>query len=282
MRPLHSLAIVTLAAVLAAAAPARAQSDNPDIDRGVKLYQDLEYEKAISVLETALAVPHLTVREKTVGFLHLALAHLALRQTQPAREAFRALLEADRDFVLPPEASQTAHDLFDEVKRSLPPPPPKVNAALSASAAPAAPAEGAAVTVSARVTDPEGKLAKVIVHHRIRGDQRYSTVTAQKAAGGWSATIPGAFVKAPAVEYWVEAADATGGAVASDGSADVPLVLVVGSHAPPAGGTILGKWWFWAGTGAVVAGVVGGVLLLSGGGNSPTDSTVIITVTPPP
>ncbi|HTM19211.1 MAG TPA: hypothetical protein VL172_01845, partial [Kofleriaceae bacterium] len=274
MRFLH---IVLIAAVIGWAAPARAQSENPDIDRGVKLYKDLEYEDAIKVLDAALESPRLTVEERTVGYLHLALAHLALRHTEPARDAFRKLLEADRDFVLPADASQTAHDLFDEVKRSLPPPPPTVEAQLSASASPASPAAGAAVTVTASLTDPDGKTAKVIVHHRVRGARSYSTVTAAKGATGWSAIIPGAFVQAPALEYWVEAADAGGAAVATDGSAAVPLVIVIGDN-HPAGGSILGKWWFWAGATAVVAGAVGGVLLLSGGGNNSTDSTVIITV----
>jgi len=272
------LAALAAALLLAVAAPARAQSGNPAIDKGVALYKDLEYEKAITALDAALATPGLATGEITTGELYLALSHLALRHEEPARAAFRALLDADRDFVLPESVSQTARDLFDDVKRSLPPPP--APAEVSATAAPASPREGATVTVSARVTDPAGRDTRVIIHHRVRGQSGYSTITAQRAGDGWSAAISGAFVKAPAVEYWVAAVDASGAEVATAGSAEAPLVLVVGSTGKGAT-PVWGKWWFWAGTGVVVAGVVGGALLLSGGGSSSNDATVIITVDPP-
>jgi len=283
-RTLEIGSIVLAAAVVLAAAPApaSAQSGNPDIDRGVKLYADLEYEQAIAVLEPAVAAPGLTVQQKTTGYLHLALSHLALRHTDQARDAFRSLLEADRDFVLPPEASQTARDLFDEVKRSLPAPKVIAPATLSATASPLSPRDGAPITVSAQATDPEGRVDRVIVHHRVRGAKSYSTLAARRAGKDWSATIPGVFVKGPAVEYWVGGIDVAGASVASAGSAAAPLVVAVGTTTDGGGGTILGKWWFWGGVAVVAAGVAGGIALMSGGDGGSNDATVIITVEPPP
>ncbi len=275
-------ALLAAAVVLAAASPALAQSGNADIDRGVKLYADLEYEQAIAVLEPAVAAPGLTVEQRTTGYLHLALSHLALRHTDEARAAFRALLEADRDFVLPPETSQTARDLFDEVKRSLPPPRVAATASLSATATPLAPRDGAPITVTARVTDPEARIDRVFIHHRVRGAKSYSKLSARRDGAGWSAIIPGLFVKGPAIEYWVSGVDAQGAPVASAAGADAPLVIAVGATSE-GGGTILGKWWFWGGVAVVAAGVAGGIVLLSGGdGGGGNDATVIITVTPPP
>jgi tetratricopeptide (TPR) repeat protein len=270
------LAAIALLLALAAA-PARAQSGNPDIDKGVALYKDLEYEKAIELLTRALAAPDLSREEKVAGYQHLAMAHLALRQEPQARAAFRALLEADRDFILPADASQTAREVLDDVARSMPKP---VRA--TAGTDPAARA-GAALTVTVQVTDAGGRDARLIVHHRVRGGKSWSTVTGARGPAAWTATIPGAFVAAPAIEYWVQVVDAAGAELTTAGSAAAPLVAPIGDRPAGGGGSVLGKWWFWTGAGAVVvAGVVGGILLFGGDDGGGGDATVIITVEPPP
>lgn len=67
---------------------------------------------------------------------------------------------------------------------------------------------------------------------------------------------------------------ATGGAVAGGGGHGNGFIPEVGGprHDEGGGGSVLGKWWFWAGVGAiVVVGVVIGVVLASGGNDLATD-----------
>ncbi|HUH01117.1 MAG TPA: tetratricopeptide repeat protein [Kofleriaceae bacterium] len=283
-RRLHA-ALSILFTLVALAGISRAQPDDAEITRGIDLYLDLEYEDAVRVLTEALAEPGGDQDRRIEGYQYLALSHLALRNEAEAREAFRKLLEIDRRFRMSTTVSQTARDLLEEVRRSLPPEvvepvvPASGAAQLSQSASPTQPSVGTPISISIILMDPAGTHKDVQVHHRVRGQQGYSAVTAMRVGQGrYAADVSGMFVAAPAVEYYVVAVDKDGAIVASEGSAAEPLAIPVGSGAA-AGAPVYKKWWFWAGVStAVLAGAVG-VLVLTGGDGPGNESTVTITVT---
>jgi hypothetical protein len=271
--------------LLALSGTSQAQPADAEITRGIDLYLDLEYEDAVRVLSEALAEPGGDADRRIEGYQYLALSHLALRHEAEAREAFRQLLELDRRFRMPTTVSQTARDLLEEVRRSLPPEvidpviPPSATAQMSQTASPREPRAGTPIAISIILMDPAGTHSDVQVHHRVRGQQRYSAVTAMRVGQGrYAADVSGMFVAAPAVEYYVVALDKDGAVVASEGSAAEPLAIPVGSTAAAAA-PVYKKWWFWAGVStAVLAGAVG-VLVLTGDDGPGSDATVTITVT---
>jgi tetratricopeptide (TPR) repeat protein len=114
---------VALWALVVGPAAARAQAGGDaaaELARGIELYNDLEYEAAIPVLEQAAADSSLPRPGRIEGYKLLALSHLALGQTENARRAFRGLLALDPSYELPAAEGQKAVALFTEVKRSLP------------------------------------------------------------------------------------------------------------------------------------------------------------------
>lgn len=263
---------------------AQAQTGNSDIDRGIALYDDLEYEQAAEVLAAALAQPGLSVQELVEGYRVLALCYVALDRDDEARAAFKKLLEADPSYVLPRTESPKALDLFDEVKQSMPPPEGAVR--MTQSVTPSTPRRGQPLLVAIAVIDQGGRHARVTVYHRVKGQRSYSSIKAQASgAGRYSATISGAFVEPPGVEYYVVAEAADGRALVGEGSAEEPLLVVVdkkGAVAAP----IYGKWWFWATIGGLLAaGTIVGLALAGGDPANPDpNATVNITIdyTPPP
>lgn len=269
-------ALLVVPALLRQARVAFAQTDNPEIERGVALYFDLEYEQAVAVLTKALAIKHLTVTELTEGHQYLALSHVALGRDDDAREAFRKLLEASPDFDLERTENPHALDLFAEVKASM----PKRNfIQLTQAASPTRPRPGSTITVSIAVVDQANLTDRVIVHHRSRGQKSFSTVTALPAASGrYNAAIPGAFVSGEAVEYYVVAAGADGVTLATEGSAEEPMALAL--EAAERSKPVYATWWFWAGLGTLLlAGAAVGVVLASGDTATPGDDDATVTIT---
>lgn len=274
----YCLFLAVAAALLLLARPALAETGNEAIDEGIALYNDLEFEQAIEVLTKALEQSDLSTEELTEGYRHLALAHLALGQDEEAKHAFRMLLVADPRYELARTTSQKARDLFDEVRRSLPPPPEEVKPVrLTQTVSPITPKKHTAVSVSIIVVDPDKRHQKVVINHRVKGQQAYSRIVAMRTAQGrYAATISGAFVKPPGLEYYVAATDAEGKDLAVEGSAARPLTLLVEEEKKVAA-PIYARWWFWGAIGAVAAGTVA-ILALSGSDSTNPDATVTITV----
>ncbi len=275
------LALIAAWALIVLPLAARAEeTGNAEIDAAIAQYDDLEYEKAAAALEKALANPELSKQERTEGYRVLALSYVALGKDDAARAAFKKLLEADPTYRLSRTENPHAIDIFDEVKAAMPVPVAATGVQVTAAVSPTHPKPGETLSLTISLGgDGAQTVTTVTVHHRVRGAGDYSTVTAEKGDGAWTATIPGTFVTAPAIEYWVEADGGADPAAAvmlgSQGTADAPLAVLVGasSHAKP----IFAKWWFWAGIGAVGTGVAA-ALLLGGGGAKSGDTTVTITV----
>lgn len=256
--------------------------DVATIARGIALYNDLEYEKAITVLEKALEDPPGDTDETVEGYKTLALSYMALGQEEKALETFKQLLQIKADYQLPKTLSKQARSLFDKARAAIPKPEPPPSLTLSHRIEPLHPKPGAAVSMKVQVSNDDQDLhRRVVVFHRTRGSSDYSSVWAEPTStdGEYTVTISGAAVAAPALEYYLAAVDETGGVVAELGSKSEPLALVIGKES--AGATpIYGKWWFWAGLGgAVVAGIV--IATTVGGDDGGAGASVTITVNPP-
>jgi len=277
----RSVAVLVVALWALLALPAlRAYAGSPEeITAAIALYDDLEYEQAIVALDAALAQPGLTPAQVASEQRYRLLSFVALGREADARAAARALLAVDRDYELPRTESQRALDLLSEERAALPAVVVEARpVTLTQSASPATPKRGTPVVIRATVSDPGARSQRVVVHHRIRGEQGYSTMRARRLGpGSFEAVVPGAFVRAPALEYYVVAEDAAGTALASQGSATEPLQVTLARGKK--GGSVLGKWWFWAAVGGLA--IVGtGAVLLAGddGGGGSTDATVTVTV----
>jgi tetratricopeptide (TPR) repeat protein len=251
-----------------------AETGNAEIDAAIAQYDDLEYQKAADALEKALVKPNLTKQELVEGYRVLGLSYVALGKDEPARTAFKKLLAADPTFQLARTENPHALDLFDEVKAQLPVAPAlQVTAAVS----PTRPRAGGTIAITVALAGDASGVKQIVVHHRVQGAKEFSTVTAAHDGAGFSATIPGTFVAAPAIEYFVTAEGDDGVVLTAQGSVAAPLVVTVeagGRHAKP----VYARWWFWGGIGAVAAGSIAAFLLLGGSHSTSTDSTVTITV----
>lgn len=257
---------------------ARAQTGNPDIDRGIALYNDLEYEEAEVVLSKALSKPNLSVQEVTEGYKYLGLTYVALGRDDDARAAFRKLLETDPRYELPRTENPKAIDLFDEVKKSMPLPPGAVR--MTQSASPSSPRRSQPVVVTIGVVDQDGRHSRVMVYHRVKGQRSYSAIKAQAGgAGRYAATISGTFIEPPAIEYYVVAEDAEGRALAQEGTPQEPLLLLVDRRTVETT-PVYGHWWFWASIGGLLlAGTLVGVALSGDDATPPPGNTADVTIT---
>jgi tetratricopeptide (TPR) repeat protein len=294
---------------------------NRELKKGIAAYRDLEYERAIKLLKTALK-KKLDKDNQVDAHRYIALSYLALGKKDEAREAIKNLLEIDPQYALPATESPVALELFEEEKKAIsgakpepdrtarpekparpdkaepvtPPPAPTPPAdttpslaspVLEATLDPASPGPGSAVTVTLMVLPADLPIEAVVVHHRVRGKGTgYSTVRAELEGGGrWKAVIPGAFVEAPGMEYYAVAQDEDASARARLGSESEPQLIAVGEDSAPTGAPFYSRWWFWATVGGVLlAGAAVGVVVATGGDDGGGGETgfIDVTIVPPP
>jgi tetratricopeptide (TPR) repeat protein len=254
---------------------AAAETGNAAIDKGVALYDDLEFEQAITALTAAVKQKNLTRGELVEGYKYLALAHVALNHDAEAKDAFRKLLEVSPSYNLPRTESPRALDLFDDVKSVV---APRNVVRLTQTASPARPHRGQPISVSIAVVDEARVHDHVTVYHRVRGQKSYSSVIALPISPGrYNATISGSLVNGPAIEYYVAAEGADNQPLALDGSETEPMVLLIDKE--PESKPVYARWWFWAGLGTVLlAGAAVGFVLF-GSDPAPTDEGVDVTIT---
>ncbi len=263
--------LVISALVVAAPTMSWGQNLPAPIARGIQLYDDLEYEQAAEALTKALAVAGLPAKAQTEGYKYLALAQVATNKENDARDSFRKLLEIDRKFHLSRSENPRARQLLEEVRLSMP-----NEITITQHISPSEPKEQSPITIDIGVSDEDRLHRGVIVFHRIKGQKKYSTTQAVAIGSGqYAATIAGAFVATPQLEYYLRATASDGRALAELGNADEPLAIVIskaaGKAAPAGtvGGSIFSKWWFWTGAVAVVGGSVTALVILSGDDSGP-------------
>lgn len=265
---------------LSLAAPALAQ-DNPLIARGEEEYGELRFEEALQTLSAALVRSGNSRADSARIYRLLAFTYLALGREEEASGAYRSMLPLDPEFVPGEEVSPRIREFFGQVRAewesegrpgSGPPPPVEI-----AHRSPPRADRGAEVTLSAEVQDPGGRVDRLVLAYRQGTEAVFNRLDTRLVDGSFVATIPGADVAPPLVEYYFEALDGQGLPIAARGDVAAPLRIAV--PAPGGGINVLEEWWFWTLIGAVVVGgVVTGVVLATMPTGGPQPGTLIINV----
>lgn len=235
------------------------------IRKGAELYDDQQYEESIQTLSAALVRPGASVAERIETYRLMAYDYISLKRTDEADAAVRGIYAIDENFRLAHTESPRYRDFFEATRKKWeaegkPGQAPKSEAAAPAPAAvklqhqpPAEAAPGATVKLTGTVDDEASRVRGMQLAYRTGVKGRFVTVGASYSLGQFRAQIPGAAVKAPIVEYYIEAIDRGGLPIASKGDAETPLRIAVQNE----GGGVLASPWFWVPVGAAV---VGGVL----------------------
>ncbi|MGZ3473706.1 MAG: hypothetical protein ACXWUG_04800 [Polyangiales bacterium] len=262
------------------------------IDDAKSKFDDQQYDESIQKLSAALLRPDITKAQKIEVYRWLAYNYIVLKQDDSAKTAVYALLVLDETYELPKTESPKFREPFTKyskqwVEDGKPGQQTEVKApapvTLKHSPAAEAPHD-MSMSISGTIDDPEHRVAKISLFYRTGSSGKFIEVPTTNELGSFKVNIPGSAVKPPIVEYYIQASDKGGLAIASRGDAETPLRVAVQGEKE---GSIFGTWWFWTGTGAVVAGgILAGVLLSKkndngGGGGGGNNSNFTVTISEP-
>jgi tetratricopeptide (TPR) repeat protein len=259
----------------------RRQRGNPLIQQGQSLYDDLRFEEGLQVLSAALIRAGNTPQDRVTIYSLLAFTYLALGREEEAAGAYQSLLGIEPEHEVGSDVSPRTRSFFEQVRQrwedagrpgfsTSPPAPVEIR-----HRSPAQADRNEAVTLTARVEDPSGRVARLVLAYRQGTSDVFQRVETEPGEGGLTATIPADDVSPPLVEYYFEALDAQGLPIAARGDVAAPLRIAV----PEPSNSVFRKWWFWTVAAVVVGGAVTTAVVLSGGGRTPTEQgTLLITV----
>jgi hypothetical protein len=259
------------------------------IDDAKAKFDDQQYDESIQKLSAALLRPDATKAQKIEVYRWLAYNYIVLKQDDSAKTAVYALLALDENYELPKTESPKFREPFAKYTKQWnddgkPGVQKEEKAPAPVSLKHSPPAEvphDQSIAISGTIEDPEHRVAKISLFYRTGSSGKYNEVPTTNELGSFKVNIPGSAVKPPIIEYYVQASDKGGLAIATRGDAETPLRIAVQGEQS---GSIFGTWWFWTGTGAVVAGgILAGVLLSKksdngpgGGGSNNANFTVTI------
>jgi hypothetical protein len=247
----------------------RSRLDSELVKQGIAAYNELEYRRAISLLEQALRET-LTRDEKLATFQTLAFAHVALEQKEAALADFVNLLRVAPSFELDRTISPRVRVVFEEAKARValsggaPVEDPMLAGVptlepMTTWGGGAHPRDGHSVEV--RVVIAGSAAVRGELFFRQPGQARYRKLTALVDAGGaFAVTVPGGDVHPPGLEYYLVLLDPAGASVARAGSLGQPIALTVDG----AKTAVYKRGWFWGvmvGAAVVGAGVATAVAL---------------------
>ena len=149
-----TLLVFLLAAALASSgASLTAQASDAELEAGIRLAQEGEFEQAVLALDRVvqrLAARRDRSRDRARALVYLSIAHLGLDRRAAARERFLEALSADPKLELSGrEFPPTVLEFFDEVRGEMPP-QPQPSAASPAPARPSPTPQPAATTAPAK------------------------------------------------------------------------------------------------------------------------------------
>jgi len=257
---LRSLIVVLMLAALAS--PASAQTDDAQalLEQGRRLYADLEYQEAESVLTRALATPGLPDAFRVQVLETLGFVQVVEDEEPAARSSFERLFAIDPYYIVrEPSGSPRVEEIVESVRSRVAPdaaidPEAAIRMDLPAAARPDDPTE-----VRLAVSSPA--IVRLVI--RVRGDHDVAFHSQDVSVSGGSVVASIAPVSdATELEIYVEGRDARGRLVTREGSALLPLHLPVRGEPAghgDAGGSILEEWWFWTIVGVVVVGAAVGI-----------------------
>ena len=93
--------------------------EEPTISRGIRAYDEFQYETAMHLLEQALVESQLTTEERATGHLYLGMARFTLGDWDLAGVEFKQALAIDFGLLLPPGTSPKIRAAFEEIRQLL-------------------------------------------------------------------------------------------------------------------------------------------------------------------
>jgi hypothetical protein len=279
----------------AQSAPAKAQAAKPAakppdlIQKGQGQFEEQQYEESIQTLSAALLRPSNTPAQKVEIYRLLALNYITLGRKDEAENAVRGLLVQQPDYEIPAKESPRFRDFFAQARAKweaegrpgIVKEEPTQKPVVLKHGSPTQVDAGSNVELRARLEDPDGRMGSVKLFYRSGSKGDFTEALAQTEGTTVHATIPGAAVTPPVVDYYFEVLDGGGAVIASRGDSSSPLRIAV----PEAGG----KGWVLPvaiGVGVLGAAAIVGVLALagvfksspSGGGTTPARGTSTVSV----
>lgn len=264
----RALIIVLLGVLALTAAPVtRARADvgpqaiETHLARGQRLFSDQEYAGAIQALSPVTRDARATRAQRLRALELIALAHFIRGDEGAARATFERILDIDPGYQLrDTSGSPKIRSFFDALKKQLIPGFDPTAGADLEHAAPTAGSAGTAIEVEARATRGGERVFDLVVATRRRGELAYKILVASPRGGArWRARVtPAPSSKPYVLEYYVEARDAGGAAVARIAGPDAPLEIALTAGAAEGRSRAwYGRWYVYAGVAVVAAGVTG-------------------------
>ena len=257
---MRALIVLTLLSIMAGGASAQTEDAQSLLEQGRRLYADLEYQEAESVLTRALATPGLPDAFRVQVLETLGFVQVVEDEEPAARSSFERLFAIDPYYVVrEPSGSPRVEEIVESVRSRVAP-----DAAIDPDARirvdlPAAARANAATEVRLAVSSPA--IARLVIEVRGDHDVAFRAQDVAVAGGSVVASIP-PLADATELEIYVEGRDASGRLVTREGSPLLPLRLPVRGEATTSsggGGSILEEWWLWTIIGVVVVGAAVGI-----------------------
>jgi hypothetical protein len=280
-------ALIALVLAFAIVRPSYAQPDAAQtletyLARGQKLFDDQEYAPAIQTLAPVTRDARATRAQRLRALELIALAELIRGDEGAARATFERILDVDPGYQLrDPSGSPKVRAFFEQLKKQLIPNYDPTAGADLEHAAPTAATAGRPLEIEARAT--RGNVFDLVLATRHRGELAYKLIAATpRGDGRWRARItPEPSTKPYVLEYYLEARDAGGAAIARVASPDQPLeIALAAGGATDAKRPWYGRWYVIAGAAVVAAGVTGLAVAASRGPGPGTLPPGTVTVTP--
>jgi hypothetical protein len=252
----------------------------PDVDphaidaylaKGKQLFDDQEYAGAIQALAPVTRDARATRSQRLRALELTALAQFIRGDEAAARATFERILDIDPGYQLRDSSgSPKIRTFFDDLKRQLVPGyDPGAGADLE-HAAPTAGNAGKPIEIDVRATRGAERVFEIVVATRPRGRLTYTLVPGSpRGDARWRARVtPDAAAKSYVLEYYVEARDAGGGAIARIASPETPLEIALAPGGGEGKRPWYGRWYVIAGAAVAAAGVTGFAVAASRGPDS--------------
>ncbi len=289
MRPRARCLALFAAVALALCGPRAALADSPSarierqLDRGYALFQDLEYKAAIQVLRPVRLDPDATRSQKLRALELIGIGHLILGERARATEALQDLLSIDAGYQLQhDDGSPKIRAFFENVKRDFLPGFAAGMEARIEHSAPRGAVAGRRVEVEVVVLVGVERVVDLVLRWRRSGVLDYRDAPMRRRASTDRPRWRARFTPPPsrsgyAVDYYVEARNAAGGAIGRIGGPETPLSLPVAPGDVPRARPWYSRWYVIAGGAAVLA--VGATALAIGASRGGIDDGTLGRVT---
>lgn len=260
-----------------------AQALEKFLAKGQALFVDQEYAAAIQTLAPITRDVRATRAQRLRALEIVALSHFIKGDAASARATFERILDIDPGYQLrDTSGSPKIRAFFDELKKAL---IPNYDPSAGADLEHAAPTAGTAarlIELEVRATRGSERVFEIVVATRRRGELAYKAIGAlPRGDGKWRARVtPPASSKPYVLEYYVEARDAGGAAIARIAAPDTPLEIALASGGGDTKRPWYGRWYVIGGAAVVAAGITGLVIVANQGPGPGTLPPGSVTVSP--